>query len=237
MKRPASMAMRGVLFSKGRWDCGLAAMAVVAMLCRARRRSGAMLFNAGRGGADVGVGVGMDVGAAILVGASPGAVVDEDRVRAPAEACAEPSEAAEGDAEGDGGAEADGSADEEAAARRAEDDEGIVDGDVVEVGVEGLDFDVAALVDDVDVGVGLEVAVAQGLAAEALDGVHDVGALGEDGVAELAGPVGVAGHHVEHGGEGQEGEDAGVPGEVVGLDRGGESVGLRFQCLRLWSVF
>src|ERR1035441_900831 len=98
--------------------------------------------------------VGMHVGAAGDLGAPPGRVVDEERVRAPAEAGAEPAEASEGDAEGDRGTEADCSTDEEAGARRPEDDERIVDRDVKEVGVEGLDFDVSTLIDDIDVGGG-----------------------------------------------------------------------------------
>ena len=113
----------------------------------------------------------------------------------------------------------------------AEDDERIVDRDVVEIGVEGMDLDVAALVDDIDIGVGGEVAVAVGLAAQALDGVHHVVALDEDGVAELAGPVGVAGHHVEHGREGQQREDAGVPGKVVGGNGGAEGIAMEVAVL------
>ena len=60
--------------------------------------------------------------------------------------------------------------------------------------------------------------------ALALDCVHDVVALDEDCVAESAGPLRIARHHVEDGGKGQEGEEAGVPGEVVGLDGLGEGV-------------
>jgi hypothetical protein len=52
----------------------------------------------------------------------------------------------------------------------------------------------------------------------ALYGVHDVVALNEDGVAEVAGPLGVAGHHVEDRGKGQEGQEARIPGEIVSLD-------------------
>ena len=188
------------------------------------RVRGGVVFYAGSCGADVWVGVGVDVGGAVDVGAGPGAVVDEDGVGAPAEACTVPAVASEGGADDDGWAEADGSCYVEARAWGVEDYGWIVDGDVVVVRVVGLDLDVAAVVYDVGVGVGGEVAVVAGLAAHALDGVHDVLALIEDGVAELAGPVRVAGHGVEDGGEGQESEDAGIEGEVVGLNGLAEGV-------------
>src|ERR1039458_1826862 len=171
--------------------------------------------------------IGMDVGSMVDVGACPWAMVDEQGVVAPAEACAEPPEAPEGYAEGYGGTEADGATDEEAGSRRAKDDEGVVDGDIVEVRIIGLDFDVTALVDDVDIGVGGEIAVAVRLAAQALDGVHHVGALDENRVAELAGPVGIAGHHVEYGWEGPKREDAGVPREGGGGDGSTERIALQ----------
>src|ERR1700722_3322479 len=118
-----------------------------------------MYFDAWACGTDVGVGVGMHVDAAVVVGAAPGLVVDHDGVSAPAEACAVPAEDAEGRADGDDGAEANGSADDEAWAWGVEDDCGVVDGNVVVGGVDGLDLDVAAVIDDVVVGVGREVAV------------------------------------------------------------------------------
>jgi hypothetical protein len=173
---------------------------------------------------DVRMGVRVYVDSAIGIGSGPGVVVDEDGVSSPAEACAVPAEAAERRSDGDDGTEADGSSDDEARTRSVEDDAGIVDRDVVEGGIEGLDFDVAAVVDDVVVGVGLEIAVAPGLLTEALDCIHDVGSLAEDGVAESAGPLGVACHYLEDAGEGQEGENAGIPREIVSLDGLGEGV-------------
>jgi len=172
----------------------------------------------------VGMCVGVNVNVAVVVGTGPGVVVDDDGMTSPAEACTVPSVDAEGGADGDGGAEADSRGDDESGAWAVEDDRGAVDGDVVVGGVDGLDFDVAAVVGDCVVGVGNEVAVVVGQAALALDSVHDVRALAEDGVAEGAGPLRVAGHHVEDVGERQEGEDAGVPGEIVGLDGLGEGV-------------
>src|SRR5271170_2814539 len=71
---------------------------------------GAMLFMHFRTGGDgvgVGMGVGVDVDGAVVVGASPGAVIDEDGVAAPSEAGAVPAVDAEGRADGDGWAEAD----------------------------------------------------------------------------------------------------------------------------------
>lgn len=174
--------------------------------------------------AHVGVGVGVNVDAAVVVGAGPGVVVDEDGVASPAEACSVPAVDAEGRTDGNDGAETDPCADDESGAGAVEDDGRAVDGDVVVGGVDGLDLEVAAVVNDVVVGVGGEVAVVVGDAALALDGVHDVRALAEDGVAERAGPLGVAGHHVEDVREGEQGEDAGIPGEVIGLDGLGEGV-------------
>jgi hypothetical protein len=172
----------------------------------------------------VGMCVGVNVDVAVVVGAAPCVMVDHDGVSTPAEACTVPSVDAEGRADGDGGAEADSCGDDETGAWTIEDDSGAVDG-YVEVGwIDGLDFDVAAAVGDGVVGVGNEVAVVVGEAALALDSVHDVSALAEDGVAEGAGPLWVASHRVEDIGEGQEGEDAGVPGEIVGLDGLGEGI-------------
>src|ERR1700722_3181575 len=179
---------------------------------------------AGACGSNVGMGVGVNVDAAIDVGPAPWTGVDGDGVAAPTEACPIPAEAAEWRSDGDGRAEVDGAANEESWARREEDDARAIDGDIVEGRVDGLDFDVAVVVDDVVVGVGGEVAVASGRAAHALYGVHYIGLLVEDGVAERAGPLGITRHHVEHGGEGQEGKDTGVPGEIVGLDGLGEGV-------------
>jgi len=167
---------------------------------------------------DVRMLVRVDVDGAVVIGAGPRAMVDEDGVAAPTEACAVPAVDSEGWADDDGWAEADSSGDDESGARCVEDYCGIVDGDVVVGGVDGLDFDGSAVVDYVVVGGGGEIAVVVGGLTLTLDCVHDVVTLNEDSVAEVAGPLWVAGHHVENRGKGQEGEDAGVPGKVVGLD-------------------
>ena len=146
---------------------------------------------------DVGVGVGMNVDAAVVEGSSPGAVVDEDGVSAPAEACSVPAEDPEGGSDGDGWAKADTGSDDEAGTRSVEDDGGAVDRDVVVGGIDGLDFEVSAVVDHRVVGVGGKVAVVVCGTALTLDGVHDVGPLTEDGVAKAAGPLRIVGHHVE----------------------------------------
>jgi len=173
---------------------------------------------------DEGVGVGMDVYAAIIEGAAPRTMVDENGVASPAKACTAPAKDAKRRADDYGGPEADGSSDDEAGTWSVEDDRRIVDGDVVVGGVDGLDLEVAAIVDDVVVGVRGEVAIVVRGLALTLDGVHDVGALAEDGVAEGTGPLRIAGHHVEDGGEGEEREDAGIPGKVVCLDGLGERI-------------
>jgi hypothetical protein len=179
---------------------------------------------AGAPGVNVGTGVRVNIDSAVGIGSGPGVVVDEDGVSSPAEACGVPAEAAERGSDGDDGAEADRCADDQAGTRSVEDDAGVIDGNVIGGRIDGLDFDVAAVVDDIIVCVGLEVAVAPGLLTEALDSIHDVGSLVEDGVAESAGPLGVVCHRVEDAGEGQEGENAGIPGEIVGLDGLGEGV-------------
>ena len=55
-------------------------------------------------------------------------------------------------------------------------------------------------------------------APQQLDGIHHIGALRENGVAEIVGPVDVAGHHVENGREGKQRENAGIPGKLIGID-------------------
>ena len=59
--------------------------------------------------------------------------------------------------------------------------------------------------------------------ALALDCVHDLVALAEDGVAEGAGPLDVSGHGVEYGGRAG-GQGRLDPEEVVGTDGTGEGV-------------
>ncbi len=160
----------------------------------------------------------MDVDGPVVICAGPGAMVDEDGVASPAESGAEPTVDTEGWSDDDRRAEADSRSDNEAGPRRVEDNGGAIDRNVYVSGINGLNFNVATVVDDVVVGCGGEIAVVVGGLALALDGVHNVISLNEDGVAEVAGPLWVARHHIEDGGKGQEGEDAGVPGELVSLN-------------------
>src|SRR5580704_19061817 len=159
-------------------------------------RGGWMIFDARSRGVDVRMLVRVDVDGAVVIGAGPGAMVDEDGVAAPAEACAVPAVDSEGWTDDDRRAEADSGGDDESWARCVEDYCGIVDGDVVVGGVDGLDFDGSAVVDHVVVGGGGEIAVVVGGLTLALYGVHDVVALNENGVAERAGPLWIASHHV-----------------------------------------
>src|ERR1700721_835837 len=153
--------------------------------------------------AGVGMGVRVSIDRTIGEGSAPGPMIDQDGVSAPDEACAAPAKAGECRSDGDDGAEADSTADEEARARSEEDDGRAIDGDVVEEGIDGLDLEVAAVVDDVVVRVGGEVAVVPGLLAHTLDGVHDIGPLAEYCIAEGAGPLRTPCHRVEHRGEGK----------------------------------
>jgi hypothetical protein len=185
---------------------------------------GGVVFDARRCWGYVGMRVRVDVDGAVVIGASPGAMVDEDGVAAPAEARAVPAVDSEGRTDDDGWAETDSRGDHEAGGRCVEDDCGIVDGNVVVGRIDGLDFDGSAVVHYVVVGrVGEIAVVVRGLTLT-LNGVHDVVSLNENGVTERAGPWGIAGHHVEDGGKGEKGEDAGVPGEIVGLDSLGKRV-------------
>ena len=133
---------------------------------------------------DVGMLVRMHVDGAVVIGACTGAMIDEDGVASPAEAGAVPTVDSEGWGDDDGWAEAYSGGDHESGSRCVEDDRGVVDGNVVVGGIDGLDFDVSAVVDYVVVGGGGKIAVVVGGLALALYGVHDVVALNKDGVAE-----------------------------------------------------
>ena len=183
-----------------------------------------VMFCAWAGRANVWVFVGVDVGGAVIEGAAPWTMVDEDGVTAPPEASTVPTEDSKGWADGDGWAEADCGTDNESTSRCEEDDRGVVDGNVVVGGVDGLNLNVAAVVDDAVVGAGVEIAVIVGGSALTLDCVHDVATLTKDCVAEGAGPLWIARHAIEHGRKGQKRQNAGVPREVIGLNSLGERV-------------
>ncbi len=185
---------------------------------------GRVIFDARSCRSNVGMLVGMDVDGAVVIGACPGAMVDEDGMASPAESGAVPTVDTEGRSDYDCRTEADSGGDDESGTRCIEDNCRAVDGDVYVSGIDRLDLDVSAVVGYVVVWGRCEIAVVVGGLTLTLDGVHDIVALNENGVAESAGPLGVAGHHVENGGEGEEGEDAGVPREIVGLDGLGEGV-------------
>jgi len=90
--------------------------------------------------------VGMRVDGAVVIGARPGAMIDEDGVASPAESGAEPAVDTEGWGDDDRWAEADSGGDDEAGAGGIEDDSRAIDGNVYVSGVDGLDLDVAAVV-------------------------------------------------------------------------------------------
>lgn len=109
-------------------------------------------LDSGTGGVNVGVLVGVDVDGAVVIGAAPGAVIDEDGVTSPTEACTVPTVDPKGRANGDRRAEANCCADDKSAAGWEEDDCGAVDGNVVVSRIDGLNLDVAAVVHYVVVG-------------------------------------------------------------------------------------
>jgi hypothetical protein len=179
----------------------------------------------------VGMGIGVNVGAAVVVGATPRAMVDEDCVGSPAEARTVPAINSEGRANGDDWAKAKCSSNVKTRTWCVEDDRRAIDGDVIICGVDGLNFEIAAVVGYVVVGVGGKVAVAASDATLALDGIHDVRALAENRVAEGTSKLRVAGHHVENRREGKESKDAGIPGKTVGLDRLGDGIASKGRVL------
>lgn len=113
-----------------------------------------MVLDAGADGADIRMYVGMDIDSAVVEGAAPGPMVDEDGVTAPTETSTVPTEDPEGRADGDGRAETNSCADDESWPRRVEDDCWVVDGNVIVGRVDGLNLNVAAVVGDVVVGAG-----------------------------------------------------------------------------------
>ena len=88
----------------------------------------------------------MFVDGAVVIGARPGAMVDEDGVASPAESGAVPTIDTEGWGDDDRRAEADSGGDDEAWAGCIEDDRRAIDGNVYVSGVDGLDLDVSVVV-------------------------------------------------------------------------------------------
>jgi hypothetical protein len=124
-------------------------------------------------------------------------------VIAPAEVRVSPSPGTEVCADADAESETDRAANHEAGPRGEIDDARIVSGDDYKRWICGLNFDVARRAGDDDLSVGTEIAEIFGFLAHALDSVHHLGTLREDGVAEVIRPVGVGGHLVETDGRGR----------------------------------
>ncbi len=156
--------------------------------------------------------------------AAPGAIVVVDAAHAPVpspavpapglvvgEQCPDGNRSAEGD---------DGRGDDDTGAGDGVDDGGVVLWDVNDLRVSRLD-DIDGLRSGLDLdhllGAGPEGARGVGLVAEALDGVGDLSLVAADGLADGGVVVDVAGHHLEDGGEGDEGEE----GRIVTLLLGG----------------
>ena len=72
-------------------------------------------------------------------------------------------------------------------------------------------------VETVSCGVDCSVPAALGLGAQPLHGIHDIGLLRQEGVAERLRPVELAVHHLEDLGKRHQGFDAGIP--VLLLER------------------
>jgi len=141
--------------------------------------------------------------AAVNPGAIPRAIVDDHNVIAPAQVRVSPSPGTEVCADGDAESQTDRAANHKAGPRGEIDDARIVSGDDYKRWIGGLNFDVTRRAGDDDLSVGTEIAEIFGFLAHALDGVHHLGTLREDGVAEVVRPVGIGGHLVEDRWEGE----------------------------------
>ena len=113
-----------------------------------------VMFYAWAGGVNVGMLVGVNVDATVVERATPWTVVDEDGVTAPTKASAVPTIDSEGGPDSDGWAEANCRANDESATGREEDNRGAVHGNVIVGRVDGLDFDITAIVYDCVIWVG-----------------------------------------------------------------------------------
>src|SRR5271170_2793671 len=116
---------------------------------------------------------------------------------APAETSGAPSPGSEEAADADAETKTDRAANKEAWARRGVHDERVVGWDDDKGRTHRFNFDVRSAGHD-DLLIGAQVAVVTRLSAHTLDGVHDILALRQNGVAQVIGPVRVRGHFVEH---------------------------------------
>src|ERR1700738_4249622 len=145
-------------------------------------------------------GVGVHVHPPVLPSPIPGTAVHKENVLAPSNAGGSPAPGTKEPADADAESKADRAAHKEARARGREHDQGIIGWNHDEGWIGRLDTDVRATGHN-DLAIGAEVAEVASLLAHALDSVHDVRPLGENGVAKVCRPVHVRGHSIENRGK------------------------------------
>jgi len=173
-----------------------------------------MALGNARGGRVALDGIGMRVDGAVVPASLPNVLIDEDAVGIPREPIYAPAPGAKGRADGDAETEIDCAADEESRARTIENDGRVIVGDADEGRIYGQDFDVRSTTDD-HLRVAAEISKIAGLAAHALNGVHDIWLLREECVTEIGGPAHIRSHHVEDGRERQQSLHARIPRQAV----------------------
>src|ERR1700719_1672168 len=142
----------------------------------------------------------VSVDSAINPGASPRSVIDKNSMPSPIKAGVTPSPGAKRDPQANAEAKADGTPYVKSGARGDENDCWVVSGHNYKSGVGGLNLDIRAAADD-DAIVAAQVTIVPGFFAHALHGVHNILTLGEECIAQIAGPVYVGSHGVEDRGE------------------------------------
>src|SRR5271170_3453857 len=136
---------------------------------------------------------------------------------APAETSGAPSPGSEEAADADAETKTDRAANKEARTRRGVHDERVVGWDDDKGRTYRFNFNVRSTGHD-DLLIGAQVAVVTRLSAHALDGVHDILALRQNGVAQIVGPIQVRGHFAKYVRKRKQRLNARIPGKLVVRD-------------------
>ncbi len=164
----------------------------------------------------------MSVCATVGPRSSPASVIDEYGVSAPIKAPIEtrtPSPGSEECSKRYSKAEADAAPNRETRPRREENDPRVICRHHHERRIRRHDRDVRSTAHH-NLAVGpQDISEIPGLCAFPLDGVHHVLLLREKRVPQVRSPVDVGSHHVQHGREWQKRLHAGIPRDLVGLNR------------------
>jgi len=156
-----------------------------------------VMLDASRRSVMTDAGIRMTVDHTICPVAIPWAVVHYHDVRVPREVSRTPSLRTKEGPDANAVAERDCASNDEAGARWGKHGERIVSRDNDKRRIDGLNFNVRATRND-DLSVRTQIAEVLGLLAHALNGVHHIGTLRENGIPEIAGPVHIGSHLIEH---------------------------------------